>query len=119
MFKQKAEQFLQSFVKENEIQFISCDFDETLENICKVSIETGNNGFFIGKNGRTLKDIEVVLETLAKINGYDKRIQFNVGDYRQKHEEKIKHDAVERAKYVSKTGRIYAFPPMNSYERRL
>lgn len=119
MFKEKAEDFLQSFVKENDAQFISLDIKELNDHVDLFTIETTNNGLFIGKNGHTLKDMEVILNTMAHLSDYGKKIQFNVGDYRQKHEEKIKKEAIEKAKYVSKTGRIFAFGPMNSYERRL
>lgn len=119
MFQEQVKTFLKEFTAINEIDLQSIHFDESDEKVCKIQIETTNNGFFIGKNGHTLKDIEIILKTIARNNKYDKKVQFNVGDYREKYEEKIKKMAMEKAEYVSKTGRVFAFPPMNSYERRL
>lgn len=118
MYKEKIEQFLHSFVSASDAQLLSIEVEE-VDTMCKVRIETTNNGFFIGKNGRTLKHIEVILNTMVKVENKDKHVQFNVGDYREMHEQQLKQLAIEKAKYVSKTGRIYAFEPMNSYERRL
>lgn len=119
MFFEKVEQFLSDFAKINDEKLVSYDYKDFSDTMVKIKVETTNNGFFIGKNGRTLKDIEILLNTMARIDNFPKKIQLNVGDYREKHEETIKKKAVEKAEYVSKTGRIFAFEAMNSYERRL
>lgn len=119
MFFEKVEQFLNDFAQINDEKITRFEHEDFSETMAKVKIDTTNNGFFIGKNGRTLKDIEIILNTMAKNANFRKKIQLNVGDYREKHEEAIKKMAVEKAEYVSKTGRIFAFEPMNSYERRL
>lgn len=111
-------QFLNEFITLNEQTLDSIVFEESINGL-NIKIETSNNGFFIGKNGHSLRNLETVLYAFLKNNSKYIKMHLNIGNYREQHEAHIKKTAVLKAEQVSKTGKQYTFEPMNSYERRL
>lgn len=90
------------------------------EGVVSLDLECEEYGIVIGRRGETLDSIQYLLSLAMKknSNGYV-RVSINIGDYRERRNETLKHLAEKNAAYVLRTGRRYTFEPMNPYERRV
>lgn len=90
------------------------------EGVITLDLECEEYGIIIGRRGETLDSIQYLLSLAMKknANGYV-RVTINIGDYRERRNETLKHLAQKNAAYVLRTGRRYTFEPMNPYERRV
>lgn len=88
--------------------------------VVTMELECDDYGIIIGRRGETLDSIQYLLSLAMKKNstGYV-RVTINVGNYREKRNETLKHLAQKNAERVLRTGRSYTFEPMNPYERRV
>lgn len=93
---------------------------EYSEGVVTMDLECEEYGIVIGRRGETLDSIQYLLSLAMKknSNGYV-RVSINVGDYREKRNETLRHLARKNSAYVLRTGRRYTFEPMNPYERRV
>lgn len=93
---------------------------EYCEGVITMNLDCEEYGIIIGRRGETLDSIQYLL-TLAMKKKTDAhiRVSINIGNYREKRNETLKHLAKKNASYVLKTGRRYTFEPMNPYERRV
>lgn len=77
-------------------------------------------GCLIGRKGETMEAISYLTSLAAnRFEDSGEKISVDVADYRQKREKDLKAMAKKMALKVAKTGRNYAFEPMNPYERRV
>lgn len=83
-------------------------------------IEAEESAYLIGKNGQTLDSLEYITQIIVN-NDLNSKIKVNLDceKYRQKQNEKLKVMADKAVEYVSRTGKIYRFDPMNAKERKL
>lgn len=82
-----------------------------------VTIETDEDaGVLIGRKGQTLQSIQYLMNVIYGVQ-IDKRFQVDVGDYRQRHAEKLQETAHEAAKRVQETGRRFQLEPMPPADR--
>ena len=90
------------------------------EGVVTIDLECEDYGIIIGRRGETLDSIQYLLSLAMKkkSNGYV-RVSINVGNYREKRNETLRHLAQKNSQYVLRTGRRYTFEPMNPYERRI
>lgn len=88
--------------------------------VINMDLDCSDFGIVIGRRGETLDSIQYLLSLVMKksANGYV-RVVINVGNYREKRKETLRHLASKNAAYVIRTGRRYTFEPMNPYERRV
>lgn len=114
-----AKAYLAAIIKGLKIEDakINASYDS---GVVTLDIDCDDFGIIIGKHGDTLDSIQYLLSLAIKknSNGYV-RVVINVGNYREKRHEIIKHLATKNASYVLRTGRRYTFEPMNPYERRI
>ncbi|MCL2144016.1 MAG: protein jag [Endomicrobia bacterium] len=85
-----------------------------------VEIEAEDSGFIIGKNGQTLDALEHIAQIMVS-NDLNAKIKVNLDceNYRKKQNDKLKVLADKAVEYVSRTGKIYRFDPMNAKERKI
>ncbi len=90
------------------------------DGVINMELECEDYGIVIGRRGETLDSIQYLLSLAMKksSNGYV-RVVINIGNYREKRNETLRHLAKKNASYVLRTGRRYTFEPMNPYERRI
>ncbi len=90
------------------------------EGVVKMELDCEDYGIIIGRRGETLDSIQYLLSLAMKKNsgGYV-RVTIDVGNYREKRNETLRHLAQKNSQYVLRTGRRYTFEPMNPYERRI
>ena len=77
-------------------------------------------GCLIGRKGETMEALSYLTSLAAnRFEDSDEKISVDVADYRQKREKDLVAVAKKMAAKVNKSGRSYAFEPMNPYERRI
>ncbi|HCC84554.1 MAG TPA: hypothetical protein DEP87_02635 [Candidatus Pacebacteria bacterium] len=74
---------------------------------------------FIGSKGETLDAIETLLRMTFQTDFAEKKLVFDVGDYKAQREERLQAKALQIAEQVLESGRSYRFGYLNSYERFL
>ncbi len=85
-----------------------------------INILSDNNSLLIGKNGRTMDALSVVLNQAIKAK-FDVNFKFvlDVGDYKEHHEKQLERLAKSVAREVKYSKVEAKLEPMNSYERRI
>ncbi|MBE6719397.1 MAG: protein jag [Ruminococcaceae bacterium] len=90
------------------------------EGVINIELSCEDYGIIIGRRGETLDSIQYLLSlAMKKKTGSYVRVSINVGNYREKRNETLRHLADKNSQYVLRTGRRYTFEPMNPYERRI
>lgn len=86
----------------------------------KLSLYSDNNAILIGKEGRTIDSLQVILKNALsnKIN-FRVNISLDVENYKEKQLKRIVKIAENEAMQTLKTGVEAKLDSMNSYERRL
>lgn len=83
-----------------------------------IQIDTDEDaGVLIGRKGQTLQSIQYLVNVIYGTR-LEKRMQIDVGDYRQRHDEKLLEDAHYAANRVRETGKRFTLEPMNAADRR-
>ena len=84
------------------------------------NIESEDTGILIGKKGKTLDSIQLLLNIYAGRVGDDlPRVMVDAEDYRRRRENNIVHLARKTADQVKKSRRSILLQAMNPFERRL
>ena len=90
------------------------------ENYILIKLHSNNNSILIGKNGKTLDALQVILrQVLHAQTGLFINIILDVEDYKEKHQKSIEFLAKKLAKEVVQTSIEIKMDSMNSYERIL
>lgn len=90
------------------------------ENNIKVLLISDNNNILIGKDGKTLNSLQVILKQhLKDLRKFGINILLDVSNYKQKRTKRLEYDIKELCKQVSSTNIEVKLDPMNSYERRI
>ena len=90
------------------------------EGVINIDLSCEDYGIIIGRRGETLDSVQYLISLAMKkrTNSYV-RVAINVGNYREKRNETLRHLAAKNSAYVLRTKRRYTFEPMNPYERRV
>ena len=89
------------------------------EDIFKVTLISDQNAILIGKEGRTLNSIQLLLKQSIKNKiGLSLKINVDVANYKVKKLKNIEYQVKKIIKEVQSTKITAALDPMNSYERR-
>lgn len=90
-------------------------------NIIKLDakIDERDTGIAIGKGGKTIDAIELVLRKSLRARANDLKINIDINNYKKRRDDKIIDQADRAARRVLKTKKRWNLKYMNSYERRL
>ena len=92
---------------------------EEEDSIYKVFLESDNNAILIGKDGKTLKAIQLLLRQYLNIQtGCNIKINVDISDYKEKKLKLLENTIKKIAKEVIHSKVDAKLDPMNSYERR-
>lgn len=90
------------------------------EDYLKFSLYSDNNSVLIGKGGRTIESLQVILRSsLSNQLGFRVNVSIDVEDYKEKQLKRIEYLARKIANEVKATGNETKLDAMNSYERRI
>ena len=91
------------------------------ENRVDVRVDCGDDsGLLIGREGQTLTALQYITSRIvSRAMEAPVRVQFDVGDYRERQDERLHELALNLAERVRATGRPCSTRPMSSYHRRL
>lgn len=84
-----------------------------------LTIESDHSGILIGKKGKNLDAIQLIINVYAGQLENSKRVIVDAENYRNRHEENIIRQASRMADQVMKSKRSKLLDPMNPFERRL
>lgn len=83
-------------------------------------IETEKAGLLIGKYGKIINALQVLTQTMVyREDEKAPMVVVNIGDYRQKREEKLKEMADRTAKKVLRTRQAVYLEPLPAFERKI
>lgn len=98
---------------------IQCEIKENEAGI-SVLLASDNNPILIGKDGRTLNALQVLLrESLSVNTGMNLKVTLDAAGYKAKRERNLEYQAKKIASEVIKTKIDVKLDPMNSYDRRV
>ncbi len=117
-FEEKAVEFLENLIEKMgfpgkaEVLFRE-------ENKLGLTIVSEYSGILIGKKGKNLDAIQLLLNVYTGRLDNSVRVIVDAENYRNRHEENIIRQASRIAEQVKKTKRSKLLEPMNPFERRL
>lgn len=90
------------------------------EDIYNVVIITSNNALLIGKEGKTLEALQLLLRQIIKNQtGLNIKINLDIANYKNNKIKTLEREVKKIAREVQKTKIEASLDPMNSYERRI
>lgn len=90
------------------------------ENELAYTVTTSENPLLIGKNGKTLENIQFYIRNLVNIYSEERLIVLvDIGGYKANRKKQLEILATKTAKTVAKTRIAAKLQPMNAYERRI
>ncbi len=115
-------EYLKEYVKEliNNMG-LTCNLEiKKRENGINITVISDNNSILIGKNGRTLEAITLVIKQMIhnEIGEYFPFV-LDIGEYKLAREQKLESLAKRTAREVASSKVEAKLDPMNSYERRI
>lgn len=97
----------------------TCEAQEQ-DQAAHVLVNTEESGILIGYHGETLQSFQFILSLITtKKLGRFVRVIVNVGDYREKREEKLRQIALDAAKRARETGKSVTLPNLLPWQRRV
>lgn len=116
--KQYVREFLDELAKKMNTVF-NVEVNEN-EGVISVLIISDNNAALIGKEGQTLKSIQMILrQALRKFGDFNIKLNLDIAGYKEKRERNIVYEVKKIAREVRRSRVDAKLDPMNSYERRI
>lgn len=122
ILKQDVISYIKAYLKElTDLMGISVNFEvQKRENHIKINMISDNNSILIGKNGKTMSSLQLLVrQSVQNQIGEKINIILDASDYKEKQQKNIERLAIRLAKEVRKTKIEAKMDSMNSYERRL
>ena len=120
--KQDIIDYIKNYIKELDKSFnieIKSEVNEN-EDIIKVVLISNNNPILIGKDGKNIEALQLLLRNSIKNQiGIDIKVNVDASNYKKKKEEYFEREIKKILKEVQKTHMETKLDPMNSYNRRL
>lgn len=90
------------------------------DDIFSVTMVSNNNPILIGKDGRTINSIQLLLrQALQNQTGMDIKVNLDASNYKAKKIKKFEFEIKNIVREVQKTKTDAKLDPMNSYQRRI
>ena len=111
-------EFLNTIVKDMNLD-LNLEVRED-ENIYNVTMVSNNNPILIGKEGKNLNSIQILLrQALSNQTGMDIKVNLDASNYRAKKVRQFEYQIKNIVREVQKTKVDTKLDPMNSYQRRI
>ena len=131
----KSSKYIVSALKKDDVKKYISEFIENLSKLLNIDITSeilfngesfnvtlvsDNNSILIGKEGKTLNAIQIILrQAIKQAANINLKISVDVGNYKLKKMKNIEREVKQIAKEVQQSKLDATLDPMNSYERRL
>jgi len=115
----QALSFLKELVRQMGISDAVCAVSRLSADELELAIETKSSGLLIGRRGQTLDAIQQLTAVIYTRARGDKRLQVDVGKYRERRKQSLIELAESLAERVRRTGRKAILEPMTASERRI
>ncbi len=114
----RAEEFIKGLFQIIGTEVTTRSIEE--DNRIYIEIITDSAGLIIGKRGKTLEALQMLVNIVAN-KGQEKwkKIVLDIENYRDKRENTLRELALKVARKVKKTGKAQYLEPMNPFERRV
>lgn len=90
------------------------------EDVFNVTMISNNNSILIGKDGRTLNSLQILIrQSIQNETGFNVKINLDASNYRAKKIKYFEYDIKNIVREVQKTKLDIKLDPMNSYQRRI
>jgi spoIIIJ-associated protein len=114
----KVEEFLTGLFRTIGVEITVQTFEEVDK--LYVEIVSESAGLIIGKRGKTLEALQLLMNIVMNRNRKDgKKIILDIENYRDKRENTLTELAHKVAEKVKRTGKPQLLEPMNPFERRI
>lgn len=111
-------EFIQNVAKSMELE-INSEIRES-EEIFNVIMISNNNSILIGKDGRTLNSLQMLIrQSIQNETGFNIKVNLDASNYRAKKVKYFEYDIKNIVREVQKTKMAVKLDPMNSYQRRI
>lgn len=116
--KKEIKEFIKNLSHKMNIE-INMEIKEEDE-IFNVLLISDNNSILIGKEGRTINSLQLILRQYLNRNGiFNVKVNLDVSNYKAKKVKNIEYEIKKIAISVIKSHVDVKLDPMNSYERRI
>lgn len=110
--------FIETFAKYMNLE-INYEIKEE-ENYFNILLVSDNNALLIGKDGKNLNALQIILrQSIKNIGNYNIKISLDASNYRAKKINNLEREIKKIAREVLKTKIDAKLDPMNSYQRRI
>ena len=120
--KDEIKEFIKSFMSTiaNQMKIeINCEVREQ-EDIFHVTLVSSHNAILIGKDGRTLNALQIIMrQALQKQTGFPIKVDLDASHYKAHKNKNFEYEIKKIAKEVLASHVDVKLDPMNSYQRRL
>ena len=120
--KDDVDEYVKAYLKElTDLMNLKVEFETSKrENYIKINMISDNNAILIGKNGRTIESLQLLLkQSIQSKLGIKINIILDSNGYKEKQQKNIERLAIKLARDVIKTKVEVKMDSMNSYKRRL
>lgn len=110
--------FIETFAKYMNLE-INYEIKEE-ENYFNILLVSDNNALLIGKDGKNLNALQIILrQSIKNIGDYNIKVSLDASNYRAKKINNLEREIKKIAREVLKTKIDAKLDPMNSYQRRI
>lgn len=111
-------EYIQNVAKSMNLE-INSEIRES-EEIFNVIMISNNNSILIGKEGRTLNSLQMLIrQAIQNETGFNIKVNLDASNYRAKKVKYFEYDIKNIVREVQKTKMDVKLDPMNSYQRRI
>ena len=120
--KSEIEEFINEFLT-NTIEQMGIKARVNIEEedgIYNVRLNSKNNAILIGKEGRTLTSLQLLLrQSIRNKTGFPIKVNLDVSNYKSRQDKSFEYEVKQIINEVMKTKVDTTLDPMNSYKRRI
>lgn len=119
--KEDVKNYLKNFIEEYSKKMnISIQYElNEIEGIYNLTLVSGNNPILIGREGKTLESLQLLLrQAIQKQTGHSIKVNIDISGYKNKKMKNLEYEVKKIAREVQSSKIDASLDPMNSYERR-
>lgn len=120
--KEDVKKYIQEFLEKiGELMGIECHLEiGFVEEVINVNIVSDNSSIIIGKDGKNINALQIVLrQSIKNKTGMNIKVNLDSSEYKYKKQKRFEREIKNIAREVLKSKIDVKLDPMNSYDRRI